>query len=213
MEHKCPTCERTFEGISDYPLVYVAKFERLNIPSGVVLPDHSPEIYVGPNSKCGNERPPQEVLDFFKGHKRAENFEHEGYTWHRQGNWDSGSYYRSRKDANEFIVAQLAPYFDTLEGLVGKEVPRTEVLPKFGDVRYGHCRIPDTSYDLNLQELDGGWGRQMLEQEKLQVPDLKTTQPTRKLAFVITQSDGGSISVVHFLATVGGLAYEGRVRK
>jgi hypothetical protein len=213
MINQFPTCDRVFEGISDYPFVYVAKFERLEIPSGIVFPDYSHTIYVGPNYECNNPRPSQEVLNFFKGNKQVEEFEHEGYTWHRRGKWDSGYYHRSRNDAKDVILAQLNPYFDTLDGLVGQEVPTAQVLPSFGETRHGYCRIPETSYDLTLEVLDGEWGTQMLKQNNLSVSNLETSQPTRKLTFVITQSDGGSISEVHFLASVGGLAYEGRVHK
>ncbi len=96
---------------------------------------------------------------------------------------------------------------------MGQEVPTEQVLPSFGETRHGDCRIPETSYNLNLKGLDGEWGAPILEQNNLPVPNLETSQPTRKLAFVVTQSGGGSISEVHFLATVGGLAYEGRIHK
>ena len=40
--------------------------KKVEIPSGLVLPSYSYEIYVGPDDKCANRRPPQNVLDFFK---------------------------------------------------------------------------------------------------------------------------------------------------
>lgn len=214
MTDRCQACDRKFERISDYPLVYVAKFERLDIPSGIVFPDYNPTAYVGPKSEFKNPRPPQEVLNFFKENKRAEEFEHEGCTWHREGKWDSGYYHRSRNYVKEVILAQLNPYFDTLKKLVGQEVPTTQVLPHFGFEitrdRYWTI-IPETLYSLNLERLDEKGGSHMLLQKNLPVPNLETSQPTRKLAFVITGPGGGSEA--NLWASVGGLAYEGRVHK
>ena len=211
--YKCSTCDRIFERISEYPLVYLAKFERLDIPSGIIFPDRSKLLYASPESDLNYPRTSKRVLDFFKDNKRAEEFEHEGYTWHREGKWNSGYYYRSKNDTRDLILAQLNPYFDTLDGLVGQEVPTAQVLPSFGETRHGYCRIPETSYDLILEELDVGGGEEMLKQNNLTIPNLETSQPTRKLAFVITESGGGRISLVDFLASVVGLAYLGMVCK
>ena len=146
MEHTCPTCEREFKGISDYPLVYIAKLERVDLRAGAVFEDYIP----------------------------------------------------ARKDVTNIILQQLSSYFDTLEGLVGKEVPTKQALPAFDKIRYGQYRIPSTSYDLALHGLDDEWGSQMLTQEGLYVPSLETSHPSRKLAFVIAQSGVGSMSQVHF---------------
>ena len=210
--HKCPSCDREFERIFDYPLVHVVKFERLPISSELVLPDFGYEIFVGPDSRCGNRRPPQEVLDFFKANKKEEEFEHKGYTWYKQGDWNFANYRKGIKNAKDIIMAQINPYFENLEKLVGKEVSTKQILPSFGKTRDDYCRIPDTRYDLTLEESSDS-GFQMLTQNNLPVPNLETAQPTEKLAFCITKSNGGSISEVHFLATLGGLAYEGRTRK
>jgi len=258
MEHKCPTCDREFSGISDYPAVYVAKFQRLDIPPGITFPSRDYEIYVGPKSKCGNPRPPGEVLNFFRDNKNEKEMIFNGATWFLESrykeprlgewkvlikesigarmmsllkislggrnnnwgierekgeDWEIGYYQNFRKDAKDFISFELNPYFETLECLVGKEIPTEQVLPSFSEPRHGYSRIPNTIYNLTLQELDSERGLQMLKQDNLSIPDLETVQPTRKLAFVITQCGGGSISKIHFLASVGGLAYEGRLKK
>lgn len=212
MEYNCPACAREFKGISDYPLVYIVKFERVKIPSGLVLPDNNHEMYVDPGSPGCNKRPPEEVIDFFKSNSESSDFDFKDCIWRRKESLHTQYYAMQKKNVIDFIVKQLCPYFDTLDSLVGKEMPTAEVLPRLNIVSHGHYRIPDTTYDLHLHELVGH-GEDMLRQDNVVVPNLETSHPARKLAFVIGHSDIGSTSGSSYVATLAGLAYCGRVRK
>jgi hypothetical protein len=262
MTDRCPTCERNFNYLEDYPLIYVAKFKRVEVPAKVIMPDHTWEVFVGPKLPAGNKKVPQEAAEFFKNNKNESEFTLGENTWVLESrttepypkpmnikfapensigirvlkwfnktfgrkydnpappmegeigeDWEIGTYSRVRKDATKLILAKLAPYFDTLESLVGKEVPVSQVLPPFGKTRHGYCEIPDTAYSLTLTELDNPQELKMLQDNKLSIPVLETQQPTKKLAFVLTTCDGGTMSFVDFVASVAGLAYEGRIKK
>jgi len=79
---RCPTCEREFKGIQDFPLVYVAKFERLEIPPDVKFPDVDSGCYVGPESDAtDNKRPPKQVVEFFENNGQAKECEYDGWVW------------------------------------------------------------------------------------------------------------------------------------
>ena len=213
MEHECPSCGREFKEIYDYPLVFVKQVRRIEVPKTLVLPDFDHMIYVGSQRKCGNDKPPQEVEAYFKENKKAKEFEYGGCTWRLEGKPESGSYYRSRKNVKDVIVARLTPYFDKLESLVGKEVLTAEVLLGPEDSQLGSHGIANTNYYLDTQDLDHDWTERYMLERNLQIPNLTTQKGTRRVAFMIAQSDGGSISEVHHFAVVGGLAYEGRLKK
>lgn len=241
--HKCPTCDRAFNSFSDYPLVYVAKVERIPLTlqeQSIIINDST--IYVGPKSECGNPRPPQEVLEFFKNHPDNQTFEFNKSKWTFEGppnryiepksslirkvfrmppeiieSWQVGRYSRTQKGsfATETIAKYADAYLNHLESLVGKEVPSLEVLPRFEDERYkGHksSNIPGSQYNVFLEALDAEFVIPMLKQNSLPIPALETEKPSRKVAICLTTSGGGSISVIEFLATLGGFAYEGRLK-
>ncbi|MBS3086897.1 hypothetical protein J4422_04310 [Candidatus Pacearchaeota archaeon] len=198
---KCPTCEREFQGLQDYPLIYVAKFERVEIPTDLVLPFYDAAIFVGPNSDAVNKRPPQEVLEFFKKNEREKGYVHNGWKWSLKGKWDIGNYHREQPDQRPIVVAKLNPYLETLDSLVGKEVEKSQLLPNFereGYFRYAF-NIPDTAYQLMFYE-----------QEKtpvgLRIAELKLMGEGPNLG-----SAGGP--TIQALAKIGHLEYEGRIRK
>tara|TARA_Y100000310_G_C20421989_1_gene687112 strand:- start:113 stop:721 length:609 start_codon:yes stop_codon:yes gene_type:complete len=201
MVDECPTCEREFQKLDDYPLIYVASFDRSDIPADLKFPFYDWTVFVGPNSEAGNERPPEAVLDFFKGNKKAEEFEYQGWKWTKQGKWDRGSYHRENLDQREIIVASLNPYLDNLEGLVGKEVPRAELLPQFPKDGYFSYSfgIPDTAYQLMFSE-------EGKNPAGLRIAELHIMGEGPNLG-----SAGGP--TIQSLAQVGKLGYEGRVRQ
>jgi len=200
MVDQCPTCEREFQRLDDYPLIYVASFDRMEIPADLKFPFYNRVVFVGPNSEASNERPPEAVLDFFKGNKKAEEFEYEGWKWTKRGKWDTGSYNRQNLDQRKIIIASLNPYLDDLEGLVGKEVPRAELLPQFprdGYFSYSF-KIPDTAYQLMFDE-------QGKTPAGLRITELRLMGEGPNFG-----SAGGP--TIQSLAQVGKLGYEGRVR-
>jgi hypothetical protein len=239
----CPSCNRTFERVLDYPRIYIAKIERLPIPPEINFLAEDWVIFAGPKSKYFGRKPPKPVLEFFRDNPKAQEYEYEGWVWTFDTEfseswrtrislsekvkqffgvpikapeaWEVGHYRRSEKCSfsTPTIMKHVSPYLDHLETLVGKEVPSTEILPKFNRPAYYYCRIPETHYDLSLEELSNDYMVETLTQKKLQVPKLETERPSRKIAFCITESSGGSISIVHYLAVLGGMAYEGRLSK
>ncbi|MEK6850793.1 MAG: hypothetical protein AABX85_04415 [Nanoarchaeota archaeon] len=251
MEHTCPTCDRKFEGISDYPIVFVAKVVKSPLSSTATYLNADNTIFVGPRSKLENQRPPREVLDFFKTHPKANKYESQEWIWSLDqlpedcvlptrrltlsekvarlfrevsgestgisgaDNWEIGTYSRVQKGqlAMDQINKHVAPYLAHLVNLVGKEVSPSDILPSFSDGRFHSSRIPDTRYNLHTLELDNEFGYQILKQDNLPVPNLETSRPARKVALVVTESCGGTISFIKHLSVVGGIAYEGRLKK
>lgn len=194
MIDKCPTCERDFQEWHDYPLIYLAKFERIGIRTDITFPFLDLTLIVGPNENLGNERPPQEVLEFFKANKKQKNYFHNGWKWSLNGEWDIGPYVREQLDQKPIIVAKLNLYLDTLDSLVGKEVEKLRLLPDFerdGDFRYVY-NIPDTAYQLMFEEQE---------------------RTPRGLRVAELHISGGDVMGEHLsLAIVGCLEYEGRLR-
>ena len=201
MIDQCPTCERQFQELDDYPLIYVVSFNRRGIPVDLKFPFYDFTLFIGPNSEASNEKPPKAVLDFFKGNKQAEKFEYKGWKWTKQGNWDTGIYKRKNLDQREIIVASLNPYLDSLEGFVGKEVLRSELLPQFPRDRYFRYSfgIPNTAYQLMFSEK----GK---TPAGLRIAELHLMGKGPNLG-----SAGGP--TIRSLAQVGKLGYEGRVRQ
>ena len=201
MTDKCPTCEREFQNLDDYPLIYVASFNRGSIPADLKFPFYDWTIFVGPNSKNCNERPPSEILDFFKNNNGAKEFKYNGWKWTLKGEWEDGHYHRENPDQREIIVVRLNPYLDSLDGLVGREVPKAELLPQFQrDGRFRHAfNIPDTAYQFMFNE-------QGKTPTGLRVTELQLMGEGVNLG-----SAGGP--TIQSLAKVGHLEYEGRVRK
>ena len=120
MERVCPTCDREFEGVSDYPLVFVSKFVRATIPEITSFQIRDNTIYVGPKSECGNPRPPKEVLEYFKENQAERKFQHDGWDWV----FEADSHIWSRK-TNLSIR-------DTIKKLLG--APDYELKPKIWEV-------------------------------------------------------------------------------
>jgi hypothetical protein len=199
MTDKCPTCEREFQSLDDYPLIYVASFNRESIPADLKFPFYDWTIFVGPNSELSNKRPPAEILEFFKNKRKAKKFEYNGWKWTLEGKWENGKYLRENPDQRETIVAGLNPYLDSLDGLVGREVPKAELLPQFPrDGYFRHAfNIPDTAYQLMFHE-----------QGK--------TPAGLRIAELYLMDEGPNLGggpTIHCLTKVGHLEYEGRVRK
>jgi hypothetical protein len=198
LKDKCPTCDRAFQGLEDYPFIYLARFKRVEIPLDISLPFYDRTVFVGPNSDVMNERPPREVSDFFREHNLEECFVYDGWKWSLRGEWDIGKY-RRELDQRSIIISRLNPYFDTLDRFVGKNVETSRLFPPFERDDYS-CElfnIPDTDYFLRFDE-----GRKT--SSGLRVATLK---------LIGESSDMQSDLSMGSLAEVGRLEYEGRLRK
>lgn len=193
----CPSCEREFKGIGDFPRIYVAGFRRLEFPSGLIYTDF------GDNYK--EKELPKEVLKLFK--ETEENIiAHEGFVWKREDSpWEDekGKIEYSRYDdltsktREIYESPRLQEYLNRLEGFVGIEVPTREVAPS----RVG----------LSIYELDQG----EIDIEGLVVPNLSNIKSLRGLGFQIETTTYGlphdAFHGIACLAKVGVLAYEGRI--
>jgi len=201
MIDKCPTCEREFQSLDDYPLIYIASFNRGSIPVDLKFPFYDRTIFVGPNSKVDNERPPVEVLDFFKHNREAKQFEYNDWKWTLEGKWENGRYNRENPDQREIIIARLNPYLEFLDSLVGREVPKEDLLPQFPrNDWFGYSfNIPDTTYQLMFDE-------QGKTPAGLRIAEFQLMGEGPNLG-----SAGGP--TIQRLAKVGHLEYEGRLRK
>ncbi len=200
MVDKCPTCERDFKGIEDYPLAYVAKFERIEIPADLVLPFYDGSLFVGPDSDLRRERPPRKVLHFFKNNATQKSYICNRWKWSLRGPWNTGHYQRVQQDQKPIVVAKLDPYLETLESLVGEEVDKSQLLPNFkrdGGFKYAF-NIPNTAYKLMFDE-----------QER--------TPAGSRIAELQLMGAGNMGSafgpIIRRLARVGRLEYEGRIWK
>lgn len=71
MDERCPTCDRRFESITDYPLVKVVKVERLPLSPNASFTVRDNFIFAGPKLKVRNARPPKPVLHFFRDNPKA----------------------------------------------------------------------------------------------------------------------------------------------
>jgi hypothetical protein len=152
------------DAVTNYALIYVARFKRATIHDSAAFPDY---------------------LDTGEG--------------------------LARSDSKQLILNHLEPYFDSLEKLVGKEVCAEQIFPHFGELRFGLFRIPGSHYNLHLEEYDSISAPERMAFNDFPMKELETSQPTKKIAFIINRIFG--ISDVIIYATVGALAYEGRARK
>ncbi|MBS3089332.1 hypothetical protein J4461_00440 [Candidatus Pacearchaeota archaeon] len=240
--HSCPSCNREFTGISDYPLVYISKIERLSLASEVQFIIDDPTIFSGPRTGARNQ-PPREVLEFFRENKEKREYEYKGWTWKLNTDsvwggplilslkertkeffgvhipveqWELGNYKRFQKGSfsAETITKPVFSYLGHLETLIGKEVPTREVFPKLYSPREGFYNLVGTDYCLLFKDLDNEIVSQVLTNRGLYVPKLETDNPSRKIAFSIAQvkDSGGPTILVEDLAILGGMAYEGRIK-
>ena len=123
------TTEAELEDFGEYPFVHLIKFLREK-PPAQLLYQRDMIMYVEPTSRLGNGRVPQEVLDLFQHTERAI-VEYDGWLW--KGTELKGQHFYTREQyvPSDSILAPLQPYFNKLEGLVGKIVQSAELLPPF----------------------------------------------------------------------------------
>ncbi len=164
MVNQCPTCDRKFEGIRDFPLVYVMEVSIIKpdqIPKAI--PHWYTEDLLEKKSRDWNrEIVPAEVLTHFKTHPDEDTLVHS----------DDFIYQRPYEDTKEFREVSgdgrqkqlkdpkfwkrrqnYAPaikkimeenqsvkqYFEGLEQVVGQEVPTSRLLPNWE--QYGHLTL------------------------------------------------------------------------
>lgn len=110
---KCPSCERKFEAITDYPRVYVAKVERFELPSKATYLAYDFAIYSGHKYPKGNRMAPKHVLDFFRDNPEAHVFEDVKEVW--------------RKDAEYRYRQERLALLDRIKIFFG--IPKEKIIP------------------------------------------------------------------------------------
>ncbi len=210
-EDKCYACQRGLERFFDFPVVQLTGFERVSIPTDLVLP-HEIEIYVEPSSIGGNQKVPEDVMALFhdetvtkermlSGDAWTDFINHEGWQWQRiKYEGDASLYQRARifEGGGNFITLAIEPFLAKLESLVGQELPTLELEPPEIKIEF-----PEASPIRRLPEK----------------PLLYTEQPhqdsLRKVDLDVCRYGGripGGI-VMPIVAKVATLSYEGRLYK
>ena len=220
---KCPTCERKFEKIEDFPLIHinsVSILEPEKVPE--TIPSWYDEDLLEKKTKgWKREIVPAEVLAYFKENPDKDELIHSDSFIYKRPFEDTKEY--KERDGNKVpqsnnpkfwkrsqnysaIIkkliekSRLTNYFKSLEQLVGKEVQRAQIFPKFEKDEYFRCtfEIPGTDYNLGFSEN-------------------KTRKGIRKAKLIIMGqgpnlgSAGGP--TLSELLTVGKIEYEGRIKK
>ena len=153
----CPTCERKFDKISDFPLVYIAGVSFLKpdeVPQGI--PNwRTEELLEKKIEKWNRELVPSEVLSYFKDNPDSDELIHtDGFIYNRPYEDTKGFidelrgheqelpkspinpkfWRKSRNDAQ--IVKKLLEenksvkhYFEALEQMVGRKIRPAEIMP------------------------------------------------------------------------------------
>lgn len=199
---KCPTCDRQFERFEDYPIIYLAKFQKIEVPEfvGSSFSDLHPEKK---SKRSGNQPIPKEVFKLFQGsgkkiisysgriYERLDEDElhSEGMTW-----------YQSAQDITEIVKRAIAlpevqDSLSALESLVGKEVLTKTILA-----------LPAFSKKLRIEDCDdislACYGCGEVENE------LRVAKISLDGAW-----NGGSISSAGISQDLAQIYYEGRIRK
>ena len=204
MIDECPTCARQFKNLEDYPFIYLKKFERLEIPNGLVFPYKDYDIYVDDISNLTNDRVPIEVKEFFKNNQNAKDFEFDDWNWNLSKGKEN-CYRRSQNDQRPIILKHLNNYFDTMERYIKKEVPTAHFLPPFSRNDYFKFAfdILETNYQFNISENKDG-----LEKidGKIRKADLEI------LGEGINLGSAGGPTLQNFV-TIAKIEYEGRLLK
>lgn len=149
----CPACERPFRSLTDFPLVYIVNFVKHSLPPNLSFPYQDTQLFADPESRLSNDRPPQEVTNFFRENVEAKTFEHSGWVWHKPRDTKTDVYHRTQ-DQRGIILEQLNPYFGTIDAVVRSEVLTARVFPTFerNQDYQNTFRIPDSGYMLRVSD-------------------------------------------------------------
>ncbi len=198
---KCPSCDRSFEGLRDFPLVYISSFRRIVVPSLI----GSSHCKLHPETKSaalGNLPIPGAVLELFRESGRKA-ISYEGMVYRRDNvkSSDGMTWYERSEDVTEIVrealkIPEITGTLSDIEKLfVGKESNTKNILSLSGFA--GRFRVRDYAdlqlaiYDTRARKeglreanicLNGGWG-------------------------------GGSVSSASISVDLAELVYEGRVRR
>ncbi|MBI5066362.1 hypothetical protein HZA97_09085 [Candidatus Woesearchaeota archaeon] len=130
-------------------------------------------------------------------------FNHEGWIWTEENYFgEPGQFRRYNPNQRTLILDKVNTYLSRLESLVGKEVPSSEVLPKFKNDSYFKFafEIPETPYLLSVHD------------EKEQTSDKE------RIAIVHIYGEGPNLGsaggpTIGSLAQVARITYQGKFKQ
>ncbi len=198
MEH-CPSCEREFRGIFDFPAVYLVKFAvNVDLKAVSYRPFFEQTIFTDPSLLIGHKQAPQAVVELCKTAEGR--CAYDGWQWQRRQvplqNGNSALIYERFKDVRVDLEDKLKPYFSRLERAVGTEVQRSDLLPPFEGSPASGFHIPATEYEFSFHADKNVTGVQ-----RRATIDLFDTKPT------------GGLMSVHRVVPLAYLEYEGRLKR
>jgi hypothetical protein len=200
MINKCPTCERDFERLEHYPIIYIADFNRVEVPE--LIGDSFGDLHPETKSKQSmNEPLPKAVRKLFQ-ETRKDALSYEGVLYQKMEclSHDGLVWYQSSRDITELVKGavarpQIQETLSALEGYVGQEVLTRKLLalPAFrGGIKSGDY------YDLSLSFYDAG----------------QTESGLRICRINLNGGwSGGSISCASLSQDLAEMNYEGRIHK
>ncbi|HLC78512.1 MAG TPA: hypothetical protein VJH92_05280 [Candidatus Nanoarchaeia archaeon] len=213
---KCPSCERNFENLEDYPLVYISEFSRAKTPEYVIFPLDIKHFYhpkrefahLQDDEKRGVTTFGRNYIDssIIKEMNRAK-IDHgknhvviDGYVYRRTKVSNEG--YDKAPDLTPKVLIALEKidsYLSGLESSVGKEVSSLQILPRFEKDDYfkESYKIPKSDFYL------------LLHDKKAQKEDLGQTDFSLWLLGLNLGSAGGP--ALTKLCDIARLKYEGRI--
>lgn len=140
---RCPSCERDFTSLYDYPTIYVAGFERTEIPVDLKIPgrvgDYVATLFVHPDSVLMNPKIPKRVVELFQHPKivedpRSEYVDYKGWEWIRLWKWpqiplEESYFVLTKKNVRNIVDFRVNRFLASLDILLGKEVPARLLQP------------------------------------------------------------------------------------
>lgn len=147
----CPSCDRAFKSVEDYPKIYLASVVREEIPEYTRFPlgPYRFSIFVDPKEQpeMSNSAVPAAVMELFAGKPRSEEdrVEYHGWQWIRNVmgfiNTETTPYTDHRTYSYQLynndsiglirnvVLYRLNRYLGRLEEQVGQEVPQGVLMP------------------------------------------------------------------------------------
>src|SRR3989338_1846757 len=163
--HACPSCEREFQNLTDFPLVYI-------VSASMIKEDGVPNKIKGDLSDPLLEKKtwghdwailPKEVLDYAKEHPTEDEFSFGSYIYDRPLSPNTIKTWSRYINYSSFVKdllhdGSVKDYIIYLEGLVSKEVKKSELmlnLPRgleFSDLHFGDDRPRTCKLNCEVQE-------------------------------------------------------------
>lgn len=228
-QHACPSCEREFKRITDYPRVYVSS---VSIATPDILPAaipawHREDLLEAPKEGWKRELVPQEVLTYFQAHPEEDSLIHADsyiyerpYTQTKRYEEDHNAQTIERSRQIDFYMRQfnyspvirkalesniaLQEYLDFLRQTTGLEVMTKSLFPNWDEA------LLPTFYRASAGQLIPGTDRLMLNIHEREENHLHQRAEIGIWTDGPNMGSGGGPTMIK-LTTLGEIAYEGRI--